>query len=186
MNTSKCYRRDRAGRPSAARRIGRGLLFLAALLCAAPAAASPEERLAVLPFEITDNTPVPGADAHYRQRLEQLTRYVAHAIEEAGIYNAVPQEQVERAVDEARLGTAIHDCNRCEIDLANAVDGDKVMTGWIYKMSILILTLHIEITDVASQQTLISKAYDFRGDNEKAWLRAADYMVRDLGRMIRP
>ncbi len=180
MNTSKCDRSDRAGRPSA------GLLFLATLLCAAPAAAAPEERLAVLPFEITDNTPAPGAEARYRQRLEQLTRYVAHAIEEAGLYEAIPQERVERAVDEARLGTAIHDCNRCEIDLANAVEGDKVMTGWIYKMSLLILTLHIEITDVASQQTLISKAYDFRGDNEKAWLRAADYMVRDLQRMIRP
>jgi hypothetical protein len=64
------------------------------------------------------------------------------------------------------------------------VDGDKVMVGWIYKMSILVLTLHIKVKDVESEKTLISKAYDFRGDNEKAWLRAARYMVRDLQKMV--
>jgi hypothetical protein len=58
------------------------------------------------------------------------------------------------------------------------------MTGWIYKMSILVLTMHIQVKDVKSEKTLIRKAYDFRGDNEKAWLRAAKYMVRDLGEMM--
>jgi hypothetical protein len=72
----------------------------------------------------------------------------------------------------------------CEYDLAKKVEGDKVMTGWIYKMSILVLTMHIEVKDVKSEKTIISKAYDFRGDNEKAWLRAAKYMVRDLGEMM--
>jgi hypothetical protein len=68
-----------------------------------------------------------------------------------------------------------------EYDLARKVGGDKVMIGWIHKMSILVLTMHIKVKDVASEKTIISKAYDFRGDNEKAWLRAARYMVRDLG-----
>jgi hypothetical protein len=51
-------------------------------------------------------------------------------------------------------------------------------------MSILVLTMHIEVKDVKSEKILISKAYDFRGDNEKAWLRAAKFMVRDLGKMM--
>jgi hypothetical protein len=96
----------------------------------------------------------------------------------------VSQDEVNEVVDAAQLGTDIHNCNRCEYDLALALDADKVMIGWIYKMSILILTMHIEVKDVASGKTLISKAYDFRGDNEKAWLRAGKYMVRDLGVMI--
>ncbi|MCG8082775.1 MAG: DUF3280 domain-containing protein, partial [Candidatus Thiodiazotropha taylori] len=58
------------------------------------------------------------------------------------------------------------------------------MTGWIYKMSILVLTMHIEIKNVTDERILISKAYDFRGDNEKAWLRAAQYMIRDLRGMM--
>jgi hypothetical protein len=96
----------------------------------------------------------------------------------------VPQAEINKAVNDAQLGTYIHTCNQCEYDLAKTVNGDKVMVGWIYKMSILVLTLHIEVKDVESEKTLISKAYDFRGDNEKAWLRAAKYMVRDLGEMM--
>ncbi len=167
-------------------RLGGGALFAAAMLCGVAPSAWSAERLVVLPFEITDNIPVPGVEDPYRERLQQLTRYVARSIDEAGIYDTVPQERVEHSVEAAQLGTAIHGCNQCDIDLAKRVDGDKVMTGWIYKMSLLILTLHIEIKDVASQQTLLSKAYDFRGDNEKAWRRAADYMVRDLGRLFQP
>jgi hypothetical protein len=146
--------------------------------------AAQRERIAILPFEIVDNTPVPGGEARNEQMLDKLTLYVAQSVDEAGIFHVVPQDAVEDVVDSAQLGTYIRTCNRCEYDLAKQVAGDKVMTGWIYKMSILILTMHIEIKDVASEQTLIKKAYDFRGDNEKAWLRAAKYMVRDLSEMM--
>ncbi len=148
--------------------------------------AATKERLAVLPFEIVDNTPVPGGETRNQKMLSTLTDFVGRAIDEKGIFRVVSQHEVNEVVDAARLGTDIHNCNRCEYDLGIALDADKVMVGWIYKMSILILTMHIEVKDVASGKTLISKAYDFRGDNEKAWLRAGKYMVRDLGVMFDP
>jgi hypothetical protein len=161
------------------------LLFIV-LFTALPGSASAlqHEKLVVLPFEIVDNTPVPGGDERNEKMLNRLTHFIGEAIDSEGIFDVVSQDQVNDAVDAARLGTYIRTCNRCEYDLAKKVDGDKVMTGWIYKMSILILTMHIEVKDVKSEKTLISKAYDFRGDNEKAWLRAAKYMVRDLGEMM--
>jgi hypothetical protein len=141
------------------------------------------ERLVVLPFEIVDNIPAPGGDERNQKMLDKLTTFIGQSINEEAIFDVVPQAEVNDAVSSAQLGTYIHTCNRCEYDLAKQVAGEKVMIGWIYKMSMLILTMHIEIKDVASEKTLISKAYDFRGDNEKAWLRAAKYMVRDLGEM---
>ncbi len=159
-------------------------LFAAALLTPGGASAATGSRLAVLPFELVDNIPTPGSEERNAQRLEKLTRYIAQRIGDEGIFEVVPQAQVDDIVDTAQLGTYIHTCNRCEIDLARQAGGDRVMVGWIYKMSLLILTMHIEIKDVTSGQTLLSKAYDFRGDNEKAWLRAADYMVRDLGEIM--
>lgn len=146
--------------------------------------AATTEKLVVLPFEIVDNTPVPGGEERNRKMLEKITLYIAHNIDTKGLFKVVPQSKVNEIVSSAQLGTDIRNCNQCEFELAKQVAGEKVMTGWIYKMSILILTMHIEIKEVATQQTLISKAYDFRGDNEKAWLRAADYMLRDLGEMI--
>jgi hypothetical protein len=161
-----------------------GILTLGALLLPAqPVMGSEAEKLVVLPFEIVDNTPTPGSVKRNDEMLDKMRKWVADEIRSRGIYQVVAQNRVDDAVNTARLGTYIHTCNRCEFDIAREVGGDKVMIGWIYKMSLLILTLHIEIKDVPNGKTIISKAYDFRGDNEKAWLRAAKYMVRDLEAM---
>ncbi|MCG8043406.1 MAG: DUF3280 domain-containing protein [Candidatus Thiodiazotropha endolucinida] len=127
---------------------------------------------------------MPGGQERNQKMLDKLTRYIGDSIHQAGLYQVVSQNQVNRAVEDAHLGTDIRNCNLCEYDLARQVDGEKVMTGWIYKMSILVLTMHIEIKNVTDERILISKAYDFRGDNEKAWLRAAQYMIRDLRGMM--
>ncbi|MEJ2461167.1 MAG: DUF2380 domain-containing protein [Candidatus Thiodiazotropha sp.] len=160
------------------------LLLVAALSTPAGAGAATGGRLAVLPMEIVDNTPVAGGEERNAAMLEKLTRFIAQRLEDENIFEVVAPAKVDEIVSNANLGTYIHTCNRCEYDLARQAGGDKVMVGWIYKMSLLILTLHIEIKDVESEQTLLSKAYDFRGDNEKAWLRAANYMVRDLGEIM--
>ncbi|MBT2971815.1 MAG: DUF3280 domain-containing protein [Candidatus Thiodiazotropha sp. (ex Ctena orbiculata)] len=161
-------------------------LLLAATLAALPAStvAKQNEKLVVLPFEIVDNTPVPGGVERNERMLERLTNFISQKINEMGIFDVVAQNEIYEMVNAAELGTYIRTCNRCEYDLAKKVEGDKVLTGWIYKMSILVLTMHIEVKDVATERTLISKAYDFRGDNEQAWLRAASYMLRDLEAMI--
>lgn len=161
------------------------LLGLYGTASASHAEASQIDKIAVLPFEIVDNTPVPGGEARNQEMLQKLTRFITDAIDEEGIFQVVPHASVQQVVENARLGTYIRNCNRCEYDLARAMKSDKVMTGWIYKMSILVLTMHIEIKDVDSEKILIKKAYDFRGDNEKAWLRAAKYMLRDLRQMMR-
>lgn len=186
MNTSKCCRLSIIEFSSTAHWAVALILCLitAGIFTPAISNAAQGERLVVLPFEIVDNIPVPGGDERNEAMLEKLTHFIGQMIDEAGLFEVVSQSEVNGVVSAARLGTYIHTCNQCEYDLAKQVDGDKVMIGWIYKMSMLILTMHIEIKDVASGQTLISKAYDFRGDNEKAWLRAAKYMVRDLGEMM--
>lgn len=159
------------------------LLLGAWVLIPGPAKGAEMEKLVVLPFEIVDNIPAPGSIERNEAMLDKLTEHVAKNIRERGLYEVVPQSRVEAAVSAARLGTYIHSCNQCDIELAREAGGDKVMIGWIYKMSLLILTLHVELKDVASGDTIISKAYDFRGDNEYAWMRAAEYMARDLEAM---
>jgi hypothetical protein len=164
--------------------IKRILLILMISLAPVPSMAMQNARLVVLPFEIVDNTPVPGGVERNQKMLDKLTRYISQKISQEGIFNVIAQSEVNRMVKDAQLGTYIHTCNLCEYDLAKKAGGDRVMVGWIYKMSILVLTLHIEVKDVEREQTLIRKAYDFRGDNEKAWLRAAKYMIRDLQQMV--
>ncbi|MEW8191466.1 MAG: DUF3280 domain-containing protein [Candidatus Thiodiazotropha endolucinida] len=160
------------------------MAMIACFLSPAVSKGAQPERMVVLPFEIVDNTPVPGGNIRHQKMLEKITGFIGERIDSEGIFDVVSQQQVNDAVNTAQLGTYIRTCNHCEYDLAKMVEGDKVMIGWIYKMSTLILTMHIEVKDVESEKTVVSKAYDFRGDNEKAWLRAAKYMVRDLGEMF--
>jgi Protein of unknown function (DUF2380) len=55
-----------------------------------------------------------------------------------------------------------------------------VLVAWVNRVSTLILTLTYEIHDVATAQITARKSFGFRGDNDAAWTRAIDYMVRDL------
>ncbi|MCU7930791.1 MAG: DUF3280 domain-containing protein [Candidatus Thiodiazotropha sp. (ex Codakia rugifera)] len=160
------------------------LMVCCVLLIPELSMASEKEKLVILPLEIIDNIPGPGSEERNEQMLKKLTAFIGEKIKAHELFEVVAQNRVDDLVSAAQLGTKIHNCNLCEFDLARQAGGDKVMIGWIYKMSLLILTLHIEIKDVSGEQTIIRKAYDFRGDNEYAWSRAAKYMVRDLQSMM--
>ena len=96
------------------------------------------------------------------------------------------QARVAKAVAAANPGTYLRGCNGCELDIAKSVGADAVMIGWFYKMSTLVGTLHVVIKDVATGKVIYAHVFDFRGDNEKAWKRAADYMVKGLRARIKP
>lgn len=140
--------------------------------------------LAVLPFEIDDNSGEVGAPDRHDAMLSALTRFVRKDIAAAGIYDVVDAARVKQAVTAADSGTFLRACNGCERDIAKSVGADRVMIGWIFKMSSLVLSLHVVVKDVATGKLVYAKTFDFRGDNEKAWKRAADYMVRSLKRQI--
>ncbi len=47
-------------------------------------------------------------------------------------------------------------------------------------MSSLVLTLHIVVKDTVTGKIVFARAFDFRGDNERAWRHAAGNFVRSL------
>jgi len=154
----------------------------AALSCVTAARADehPLQTLAILPFEIQDTSGEAGSPGGHDAMLAALTRIVGEKIEAAHLCKVVPQALVAKAVAAANSGTFLRNCNGCELDIARRAGADQVMIAWIYKMSSLVLTLHIQIKDVASAKQTYVRVFDFRGDNETAWQRAADYMVGTL------
>ena len=164
------------------RACGLGLLLIALLLLAPSANADPaaRQKLAVLPFEISDTSGEVGGSTRHEEMLAKLTDFVGRRISASNLYDVVPQVQVAKAVVEVNPGTFLRACNGCELDIARRAGADQVMVGWFWKVSTLIGTLHIEIKDVATGRTTYAKVFDFRGDNDKAWQRAADYMVGAL------
>ena len=77
-------------------------------------------------------------------------------------------------------GTHLRRCNGCELDIAKRVDARYVLIGWIYKVSTLVLTLHVDIKDVETGKPVYARVFDFRGDNERAYAHAGRTLVRSL------
>jgi Protein of unknown function (DUF2380) len=162
------------------------LLGLAALQVCVPVARAEarhaQQTLAVLPFEIDDNSGEVGAPGRHDAMLAHLTRLVSEKIAAAGLFHVVDQTRVAEAVTAANPGTYLRACNGCERDIAKSVGADAVMIGWLFKMSTLVLSLHVVVKDVTTGDVIYAHTFDFRGDNEKAWQRAADYMVGSLAK----
>ena len=173
------------------RRPAWGSVLLAAGLVAAvawgpisSAGDPPRLRLAVLPFEIKDTSGEVGAPNRHDAMLANLARFVDERIAAARVFDVVDHARVLDAVATANPGTYLRSCNGCERDIAKSVGADSVMVGWVYKVSSLVLSLHVVVKDVATGKVLYARVFDFRGDNDKAWTRAAGYMVAALSKQI--
>ena len=51
------------------------------------------------------------------------------------------------------------------------------MTGWVQKVSNLILNMNIVVRDAKTGQIILSKSVDMRGNTKESWSRALDWLV---------
>ncbi len=57
---------------------------------------------------------------------------------------------------------------------------DYLVTGGFHKMSTLVQWAKITVSDVRTGKPVYDRLFTFRGDNENAWKRAADFIARQL------
>lgn len=138
------------------------------------------QSLAVLPFEIEDNSGELDPPERHAAMLHQLTQGVANKLSAAKLYTVVPADKVSQAVSAENSGTFLRNCNGCEVDIGKRAGAQRVLIGWVFKMSTLIGTLHIEIKDVSTGNIVYTRAFDFRGDDPRAWDRASKIFVEEL------
>jgi hypothetical protein len=138
------------------------------------------KTLVVLPFEIQDTSGEVGPADRHDALLARLTALVRNEIASRQLYRVEPQSRTDSAVAAVNPSTFLRNCNGCEIEIAKGLRADCVLIGWIYKMSTLILALHIEVKDVMTSKTIYARVFDFRGDNEEAYAHAAKVLVRSL------
>lgn len=168
-------------------RLRASLLILAVIACIGGGqsvrAADTPPTLAVLPFEVEDTSGEVGPNNHDAM-LARATTITAEQIAASGIFSVVPQQEVSAAVAEVNSGTHLRRCNGCELDIAARAGARYVLIGWINKVSTLVLSFHIDIKNAKTGKPVYSRAFDFRGDNEKAYAHAVRTMVRSLKETI--
>jgi len=143
--------------------------------------AAPAPRLAVLDIDLTGDLGGPEFEAEHGARLRMATERLRQDLQGSGLYQVLDNAPARALIDKVRSQQRYwHDCNGCDLDVGRSLGADEVLVSWVNRVSGLILTLTYEIHDVASGRIVDRKSYDFRGDNDRAWTHAIDYMVRDL------
>lgn len=157
--------------------------WLTCVLAAAPLQAAdndPPKTLLMLDFEIIDHTEDPTAVAPQAERLQLISRQLRQEFIDNRLYTVLDRAPVQQMVDRERARFKLYDCNGCELDIAKALNADRVLTAWVQKVSDLILNINIEIKDASTGSTVLMKSVSIRGNNDRSWTRGVHYMVRSM------
>ena len=70
-------------------------------------------------------------------------------------------------------------CDGCELDLARKVHAAISVTGWVQKVSNLILNINLVARDVATGKVISAGSVDIRGNTDESWSRGLSYLLRN-------
>ncbi len=159
----------------------RGVLLAPVLALAAAAAGAAEPpSLAVLPFELIDEQhDLAPATVEY-ERLRAIARQLAGQLQSNGLYRVVDTAPAQSLIDSLTARENLRDCNGCELEIGRALKTDRVLIGWVQKVSNLILNINFRIEDVSTGAMVLQKSVDIRGNTDDSWRRGVDALVRDM------
>ncbi|TAN48360.1 MAG: DUF2380 domain-containing protein [Methylococcaceae bacterium] len=136
--------------------------------------------LVVLDLEMTGDLGDSSRNAEWEERRILASTALRTALDNRHAYAVADQAATLRAIDASGATPPFHACNGCELDVARSAHARYVLVGWVSRVSNLVLSLNLEIKDTADGRTVLRKGLDFRGDNDKGWLKAIDYFVKNF------
>lgn len=140
----------------------------------------PLKKLLMLEFELIDeqapDVPFPEAPA----RLAMISRRLRDAFVRERFYDVIDPTPVAALIEATRKTQNVLDCNGCDVEIASKAGVDRLLVGWVQKVSNLILNVNIEVRDASSGKTVLVKSVDLRGNTDQSWQRGIDYLVRDM------
>jgi hypothetical protein len=136
-----------------------------------------QPRVAVFDFELVD-TSLEGATYGLRvdqqTRLTQIADQLRDQLAKSGRVAVVDIAPVAARAKAANLRT----CGGCEAELAQQLEADFSVTGWVQKVSNLILNMNIMVRDAKTGRVISLRSVDMRGNTDETWSRAIDWLIR--------
>lgn len=115
-----------------------------------------------------------GPDPAEAQRIKTLNQMVTKAFA-AGGYRLVDvspvQETLARTVNPAK-------CYGCEIRMAEKLGAEFALVGEVLKISNLILTMNLQLREVATGETVKGRVVEIRGNTDASWMRGMRYILK--------
>jgi hypothetical protein len=144
------------------------------------AMAAEPPAIAVIGFELVDDQPDPVRDADHKRRLAAIQAQLQQGLHQRGLYRVVDTAPAQAQIDALRAQNAfLYRCNGCFADVAQRLGTRLIAVGWVQRVSELILNVNVSVRDAATDQEVLSKSVDLRGNNDESWSRAMAFMLRD-------
>ena len=161
-------------------------LVFSAMLCAvlwifhAPAHGAGLKSIAILDFDLVDDQhELAPATVEY-QRLRVIRDQLQRELAERQLYRVVDVGPASELIRKYQSETQLRACNGCELDIARLLHADRVLIGWVQKVSNLILNINVQIEDTATGEVLLTKSVDLRGNTDETWRRGVSFLVRSM------
>jgi hypothetical protein len=152
------------------------------LMISAPVHADPP-KVAVFDFELLDTSlqgEVDGPRTDEQGRLMRVGEQLRKELTESGKFHVLDISPVTAAAH----GSNLQACGGCDVQYAQRIGADLVITGVVQKVSNLILNVNIYMRDVHSGALVTFAGADMRGNTDESWSRAMSYLVRN--RLLAP
>lgn len=124
------------------------------------------KKLVMLDFQIIDDTEDRASVDAQRERLAKISAALRQAFSEKRFYDVVDNAPAQPLIDDLKGRFNLFDCNACDVEAGKALKADRVLTAWVQKVSNLILNINIQIRDVATEEIVLNKSVDIRGNTD--------------------
>lgn len=157
------------------------LLGLVALWAVNPtqAGAADLPKLILFGMELQDTShegEIDGIREDQQKRLKLLDTEAEALFKATGHYQLV---DVSSAAKEIEEGRPLRRCNGCDIDIAKKFNADYVILGVVYKVSNLILEIHLYLRDAKTGAVLNHMHTNIRGNTDQSWLRGLRWLIKN-------
>jgi hypothetical protein len=139
-------------------------------------AAAAERTVAVFDFELVDISlegAANGPRADEQARIMRLGNELRDRLAKSGRADVV---DIAAVAAQARASN-LQACGGCDARLARELGAKLAITGWVQKVSNLILNMNITIRDAETGQVISAKSVDMRGNTDESWSRALDWLL---------
>ena len=138
------------------------------------------KTIAILDFDLVDDQHELSPATIEYQRLRAIRDQLQEEFAKSQLYRVVDLEPASALIRKYQSETQLHRCNGCELEIARSLHADRVLIGWVQKVSNLILNINIQIEDAATGTVLLNKSVDLRGNTDETWRRGLSFLVRSM------
>lgn len=143
------------------------------------AGASDRPRLILFGMELQDTShegEIDGVREDQQKRLKLLDAEAEALFKATGYFELVDVSSAARQIEEGR---PLRRCNGCDIDIAKTFNADYVILGVVYKVSNLILEIHLYQRDAKTGQVVNHMHTSIRGNTDQSWLRGLRWLIKN-------